>query len=237
VTDHDAHAWVEVWFRGLGWLPFDPTPGRGSLGVAYSISSPRFDASGAAALLVGAAKRILNQYANKQNANFGEREFSGTGFAVADTHRRRAAAHGGGGHRGGSLGKLLLLLAVLAVLVIAGAKTARRRGRYATRDPRRLAWACRGELVDFLADQGVKIAPSAAPDDLAAALRERLEVDATPFARALARARYGPPDVSRSAAERARLELRDLQAQVRSRVGIWRRLRGLVSLRSLGFAG
>ena len=26
VTDHDAHAWVEVWFRGYGWLPFDPTP-------------------------------------------------------------------------------------------------------------------------------------------------------------------------------------------------------------------
>ncbi len=27
VTDHDAHAWVEVWFAGYGWLPFDPTPG------------------------------------------------------------------------------------------------------------------------------------------------------------------------------------------------------------------
>ena len=29
VTDHDAHAWVEVWFRGYGWLPFDPTPSTG----------------------------------------------------------------------------------------------------------------------------------------------------------------------------------------------------------------
>ena len=30
-TDHDAHAWVEVWFKGYGWLAFDPTPaGRGS---------------------------------------------------------------------------------------------------------------------------------------------------------------------------------------------------------------
>ena len=28
VTDRDAHAWVEAWFAGYGWLPFDPTPGR-----------------------------------------------------------------------------------------------------------------------------------------------------------------------------------------------------------------
>ena len=26
VSDRDAHAWVEVWFKGYGWLPFDPTP-------------------------------------------------------------------------------------------------------------------------------------------------------------------------------------------------------------------
>jgi transglutaminase-like putative cysteine protease len=26
VTGNDAHSWVEVWFPGLGWVPFDPTP-------------------------------------------------------------------------------------------------------------------------------------------------------------------------------------------------------------------
>ena len=26
----DAHAWVEVFFEGYGWLPFEPTPGRGT---------------------------------------------------------------------------------------------------------------------------------------------------------------------------------------------------------------
>lgn len=32
ITSQDAHAWVEVYFGGLGWVPFDPTPlsdGRG----------------------------------------------------------------------------------------------------------------------------------------------------------------------------------------------------------------
>src|SRR5258708_35547969 len=26
VSASDAHAWVEVYFAGIGWVPFDPTP-------------------------------------------------------------------------------------------------------------------------------------------------------------------------------------------------------------------
>ncbi len=26
-----AHAWVEVWFNDVGWVPFDPTPGDPTL--------------------------------------------------------------------------------------------------------------------------------------------------------------------------------------------------------------
>ena len=48
VYDRDAHTWVEVWFNGYGWLPFDPTPGRGTLAGPYTTSSTRFDATGAA---------------------------------------------------------------------------------------------------------------------------------------------------------------------------------------------
>jgi Transglutaminase-like superfamily/TgpA N-terminal domain len=30
VQSNDAHAWVEVFFEGYGWLPFEPTPARGT---------------------------------------------------------------------------------------------------------------------------------------------------------------------------------------------------------------
>ncbi|WP_353810188.1 transglutaminase TgpA family protein [Agromyces sp. SYSU T00194] len=31
VDTHDLHAWPELYFEGIGWMPFEPTPGRGSV--------------------------------------------------------------------------------------------------------------------------------------------------------------------------------------------------------------
>ncbi len=32
VTEADAHSWVEVYFPGIGWVPFEPTPSQPALG-------------------------------------------------------------------------------------------------------------------------------------------------------------------------------------------------------------
>jgi transglutaminase-like putative cysteine protease len=33
VLGKNAHAWPELWFDGIGWVPFEPTPGRGNPGA------------------------------------------------------------------------------------------------------------------------------------------------------------------------------------------------------------
>ncbi|QAY73779.1 hypothetical protein ET445_10910 [Agromyces protaetiae] len=42
VDSHDLHAWPELYFEGVGWVPFEPTPGRG---VVPEYSRPQSDSS------------------------------------------------------------------------------------------------------------------------------------------------------------------------------------------------
>ena len=46
VRGKDAHAWPEIYFDGIGWLRFEPTPGgRGDIPPAYSLTQPRTNPS------------------------------------------------------------------------------------------------------------------------------------------------------------------------------------------------
>ena len=44
VLGKNAHAWPELWFDGIGWVGFEPTPGRGAPGAeAYTNVTPQQD--------------------------------------------------------------------------------------------------------------------------------------------------------------------------------------------------
>lgn len=43
VTGRHTHAWPEVWFDGLGWVAFEPTPGRGSPNAPHTNTDAQQD--------------------------------------------------------------------------------------------------------------------------------------------------------------------------------------------------
>jgi transglutaminase-like putative cysteine protease len=216
VTDHDAHAWVEVWFRGHGWIAFDPTPGRGTFGGSYSFASDSNEA--VAALRRGELADVTPNTSTPREPDAGDLP---------------GVVPGGVDERAPSLIAIALLLGALWVAVVGAGKALVRRGRYLSRDPQQIATASRRELEGFLRDQGVDVSPNAGLATLQAAVHRELGLDGRPFAIAAARARFGPPASRDQGAAAARKEVRRLIRSARGELSLWARFRGLVSVRSL----
>jgi len=211
VTDHDAHAWVEVWLAGHGWLTFDPTPGRGRLSAAYTNASDSADAI-----------RALGTGRFLDYADSGPLDGGGEATPPASVSPRPSPWP----YVAPAAGMALLLGGLAAV------KEWRRRRGYGGDDPRGRAAAIRAELVGFLRDQGVALGRDAGMGALRREL-ERLGVRSDAFAAAFARARYGPPQDAAAAAVEARRELVAVLRALRARLGPGRRVRGFLALRSL----
>jgi len=212
VTDHDAHAWVEVWFARYGWLTFDPTPGRGVLTATYTNASDSADAIRA----LGTGRFL------------GSGSVSGAKPATVapqlqEPQKRKRAAW-----------PFIVPVAVVlvALLALAAVKRGRHVARASSDDPRVRASAARADLVDFVRDQGSPLSPSATIGQIVTELR-RLGVAGDGFAAAFNRARYGPPGGAVAAADETRRELGRVLERLRDRIGPAKRARGFLTLRSL----
>jgi hypothetical protein len=201
VTDHQAHAWVEAWFPGHGWLPFDPTPGRGTFSAPYSFAADSADA--VRALGTG---RLLDFSPQPGSPGVPQPSAPATAQAATPTDLPLWPL------------ALLLLPALGAVLTVA-LKRRRRVARLSAVDPRQRAEGIRRELADALRDRGLPARRSQPLAELARAAERGLDVHPDRLVELTATARYGPPVLAEPAARAATEELLLLEAAIVRRSG------------------
>jgi transglutaminase-like putative cysteine protease len=201
VTNHDAHAWPELYFQGYGWLRFEPTPsGTNGQGSAYAPiysdkPTPGSQTGGNQATPTTAPTTGL-----AANPHLNQQSHSGAARPTKPT----------------SINPWVIVGLVLAFLIVAGAGTpwfARRvvrqrrwQGRGTARAgmdrvrARDVAWAHAAweELRDDLSDHGAPSLPSETPRAVAARagtgldLAESARAALGRIAMAEERARYAP---------------------------------------------
>jgi transglutaminase-like putative cysteine protease len=143
VTTRDAHAWPELWFQGIGWVPFEPTP-RGD-GQAVS---PTYAVPTAADLGKGPADITrANQKPNGTDIP-GAKNGPGNERRTATSGSAGSTLAGAGRHHHGLttswVDLVLLLIALLIVLpgsVRLGWRWARRRRMTRPERAAEAAWA------------------------------------------------------------------------------------------------
>ncbi|MEW9528007.1 DUF3488 and DUF4129 domain-containing transglutaminase family protein [Microbispora sp. NPDC049125] len=225
VRTHDTHSWPELYFEGVGWLRFEPTPagaaGQGTAEVPrYTIpvapttgpsAGPSANPSG------GADDTSSNARPVRPNPRQLDRDL-GAAPVVVDPGLPVTAKVGIG-----------LAAALLLALLPAVARLLVRLRRHRPARVRNAAWA---ELCDTLTDFGMPRRPDESPRALGLRLRERHELDpetAASLARVVTaeeRLRYAPSP----AADGPRpADLRRLRRGLGATVSRWRRFGALVA--------
>ncbi len=183
VTTADAHAWPELYFSGLGWIRFEPTPGgAGGQGTA---TVPQYAGGPPGTGVAPTAPAPGQNPGSKAGPGVGRQNAAhlhGLGASGPGTASSAAA------DRGVALWILLIIAIVIAVAAIAPsiARSLIRRRRLQTAGDAKLAHAVWREVRDDLADYGLVGRPSESPRAVAA--RVTAEVPLDPSAReALAR--------------------------------------------------
>jgi transglutaminase-like putative cysteine protease len=173
VRDLDAHSWIEVWFAGIGWVPFDPTP---ALAPAASQAGSFQSEAAAASAARGDAKDRLPK--KRLDQLFGVTGGDGTGGLVEPDKKTPWVA--------------ILLAAAAFVLLLVGIVALIRRSRRGRCEP---PAPCGDPDVDQLVLLLSRLGLRVEPDTTLYALEQRLRrlggPEAAEYTRRLRRRRFG----------------------------------------------
>jgi transglutaminase-like putative cysteine protease len=112
VTTRDAHAWPELWFQGIGWVPFEPTPRGDGQAVSPTYAIRANIGKGQADISRINGKPTGAEINAAKNGPGGERRVTNTG-GVSGPGKTRSHHHG---LRTSWVDLVLLLIAFLIVL-------------------------------------------------------------------------------------------------------------------------
>jgi transglutaminase-like putative cysteine protease len=231
VKTSDAHAWPELYFQGLGWMRFEPTPsGSGGQGTAqpptYTVPQISDNSGAGSSSSSGSASSGGQSGSNSSNGNNAKNaHLSQDGTAAGST----GSSHKGHGFHFPWEPIGLALAALLAVAIIAppASRFLVRQRRLAYADDLARAHAVWRETMDELADYHLGRQPSESPRAVARRVSDDTQL-AAPAAAALGRValaeeRASYADTLGMAPTRADLELirRGLAASA-SRRARWR---------------
>lgn len=220
-TGDDVHAWVEVNFEGVGWLPFNPTPPEDQVPNDQN-TKPRVDPK----------PQVLQPPPPPQ-------EPVDLPPTLPDDRKSEDETLNILGILGAILAIGGITLAILAILaspfiVIGAWKAAKRRARRtAARTSDRISGGW-DELTDRATDYGARIAPGGTRVEDAATVVATLDV---PKAAALAQRAdaeiFGPTDPTPADVEAFWSEVDDIVGGLGKEAGFWRRWKARANLRSL----
>ena len=177
VTDLDAHSWIEVWFAGIGWVPFDPTPAQAPASSQATSFQPLSEIASAAR---GDSKDKLLPKLREQILGAASKGGAGGGGAAADSGTSWVWVAAGVG-----VGLLIVVSLLVSVLRL-------RRGR------RPLPAPCGDTEVDhlvrLLARLGLEIPPGTTLLELERRMQRLGGPEVAGYAQRLRRRRYGSAD-------------------------------------------